>query len=154
MTIERLWAFALFPFLLIPAAAQNCDQLRKDFKPDAESVRRAEREWSKAFLTGDADYLECLLEPDYESVWYTGQVRSRQEIIDKARAHRANPIPVPSFPMPTIQVHGNTAISRSDIDIPDPAKKEPRKVRFLDIFSYYDRRWHVLHTQDVELKSQ
>ena len=154
MTIERLWAFALFPFLLIPAAAQNCDQLRKDFKPDAESVRRAEREWSKAFLTGDADYLECLLEPDYESVWYTGQVRSRQEIIDKARAHRANLIPVPSFPMPTIQVHGNTAISRSDIDIPDPAKKEPRKVRFLDIFSYYDRRWHVLHTQDVELKSQ
>ena len=84
MTMKRLWAFALFPFLLIPAAAQNCDQLMKDSKPDAESVRRAEREWSKAFLTGDTDYLECLLEPDYESVWYTGQVRSRQEIIDKA----------------------------------------------------------------------
>ena len=64
MTMKRLWAFALFPFLLIPADAQNCDQRMKDSKPDAESVRRAEREWSKAFLTGDTDYLECLLEPD------------------------------------------------------------------------------------------
>jgi hypothetical protein len=32
--------------------------------------------------------------------------------------------------------------------------KEPRKVRFLDIFSYYNGRWHVLYTQDVELKTQ
>lgn len=94
------------------------------------------------------------MEPDYESVWYTGQVRSRQEIIDKARAHRANPIRVPSLPLPTIQIHGTTAISRSDIDIPDPATKEPRKVRFLDTFSYYDGRRHVLYTQDVELKTQ
>lgn len=59
---------------------------------------------------------------------------------------------MPTLPVPTVQIHGNTAISRSDIDIPDPVAKQPRKVRFLDVFSFYDGRWHAVYTQDVELK--
>ncbi|MGC1169645.1 MAG: nuclear transport factor 2 family protein [Candidatus Acidiferrales bacterium] len=154
MTTKLLVMLALFYFLLNPAHAQNCSHEKSDSKPDAESVARVEKEWTKAFLSGDTDYLECLLEPDYQSVSYTGEVRSRQDIIDKARAHRAKPIPMPTLPAPTLQIHGDTAISRSDIDIPDPAVKQPRKVRFLDVFSFYDGRWHAVYTQDVELKLQ
>jgi hypothetical protein len=150
--MKHLLALALLSGLFTPASAETCGDLMKGLKPDVESVERVEREWTKAFLTGDIDYLECLLEPDYQSVWYAGQVRSRQEIIDKARTHRANPIPIPSFTAPTVQVHGAAAISRRDVDMRDPVTKESRKVRFLDIFSYYDGRWHALYTQDVELK--
>lgn len=152
MITKLLAVLALLSFSLNPAHAQNCSQQKTGSKPDPESIARVEKAWTNAFLSGDTDYLDCLLEPDYQSVSYTGEVRSRQDIIEKARAHRAKPIPMPALPAPTVQIHGNTAISRSDIDIPDPAAKQPRKVRFLDVFSFYDGRWHAVYTQDVELK--
>jgi hypothetical protein len=152
--MKHLCVLVLLPCLFAPALAENCEHLMKDLKPDAEAARRVEREWSRAFLTGETDYLECLLEPDSQSVWYTGKIRGRQEIIDTAGAHRANPIPIPSLTTPIVQVHGSTAIFRTDIDMPDPSTKESRKIRFLDIFSYYGGRWHVLYTQDVELRPQ
>jgi hypothetical protein len=95
-----------------------------------------------------------LLEPDYESVWYTGEVRSRQTIIDKALAHRERPLPVPTSTDPTVQVHGNTAISRNDVDVIDPVTKQSRKIRFLDVFAFYEGRWHAVYTQDVALQVQ
>jgi Domain of unknown function (DUF4440) len=145
------WFFASI-LLCSPLLAEDCARFANGQKADAESVRQVERQWSKAFLSGDTDYLECLLEPDYESVWFTGEVRGRQTIIDKARAHRANPIPVPESPVPIVQIHGNTAISRSDQDVPDATSKQSRRVRFLDIFSFYDGRWHVLFTQDAVIQ--
>jgi hypothetical protein len=135
-----------------PLLADDCARFATGQKADAESVRQVERQWSKAFLSGDTDFLECLLEPDYESVWFTGEVRSRQTIIDKASAHRANPIPVPETPAPIIQVHGNTAISRSDQDVLDPVSKQSKRVRFLDVFAFYEGRWHVLFTQDAVIR--
>jgi hypothetical protein len=132
--------------------AKPCSARTNGRRATADSVRQVEREWLKAFLTGDTDYLECLLEPDYESVWYTGEVRSRQTIIDKARAHREKPLPVPSSPESVVQVHGNAAISRNDIDVIDPVTKQSRRIRFLDIFAFYDGRWHAVYTQDVALR--
>lgn len=132
----------------------RCNARTSAHRADADSVRQVEREWAKAFLTGDTDYLECLLEPDYESVWYTGEVRSRQTIIDKARAHREKPLPVPTSKDPVVQVHGNSAVSRNDIDMIDPVTKQSRKIRFLDVFAFYDGRWHAVYTQDVALQSQ
>ena len=148
--------FAAWFFITIllcsPLFADDCARFASGQKADAESVRQVEREWTKAFLSGDTDFLECLLEPDYESGWFTGEVRSRQMIIDKARAHRANPIPVHELPTAIVQIHGNTAISRSDQDVPDPASKQSKRVRFLDIFAFYNGRWHVLFTQDTVIQ--
>jgi hypothetical protein len=119
---------------------------------DADSVLKVEREWTKAFVTGDADYLDQLLEPDYESVNYKGEVRSRQRIMDLARGHRDHPLPVPpKITDPVIQIHGNAAISRLDAEIEDPATNRKRLVRFVDTFVFYDGRWHALYTEDVAL---
>jgi hypothetical protein len=132
----------------------RCNARTSAHRADADSVRQVEREWTEAFLTGDTDYLECLLEPDYESVWYTGEVRSRQAIIDKARAHREKPLPMPTPNNPVVQVHGDAAISRNDVDMIDPVTKQRRRIRFLDVFAFYDGRWHGVYTQDVALQTQ
>ncbi len=136
------------------SAISRCNARTSAHRADADSVRQVEHEWAKAFLTGDTDYLECLLEPDYESVWYTGEVRSRQTIIDKARGHREKPLPVPASKDPVVQVHGTSAVSRNDIDVIDPVTKQSKRIRFLDVFAFYDSRWHAVYTQDVVLQSQ
>ena len=121
-------------------------------RADAETVRRIEREWVKAFVTGDSDYLESLLAPDYESIWHTGEVRTRQQIIDKARVHRDKPLPVPQLDEPKIQIHGNAAISIAEHVIVDPVTKQQKRVRFMDFFVFDRGRWQAIYTTDVALK--
>lgn len=133
------------------AAAGTCTGTPE--KPDEASVRKVEAQWVKAFVTGDTAYLDCLLEPDYESVWYTGEVRSRQQIIDKAAAHRDHPLAVPEIKPGIVQLHGNGAIYRSDHEMTDPVTHEKTTVRFLDILVYDQGAWHVMYTQDVALNS-
>ncbi|HYM01083.1 MAG TPA: nuclear transport factor 2 family protein [Blastocatellia bacterium] len=139
---------------VINAFGRNGGPERDNERLDADSVRAVERAWTKAFLTGDTDYLDGLLEPDYESVTYSGQVRTKQEIIEKARAHKAHPLPMPALKEPTIQIHGSAAFSRVDEEVEDPQTKRKHTVRFLDFFVFYDGRWHVLYTQDVAVTAK
>jgi hypothetical protein len=149
----------LLAFLVISAAtvgfiSRHRLQVTAGGQLNAESVREVERKWTKAFLTGDTVYLDQLLEPDYESVSFTGEIRSRQDIINKARAHRDNPVPIPELKESIIQIHGNAAISRVDQEIVDPATQRTQTVRFLDVMVFYDGRWHVLYTQGVALSAK
>jgi hypothetical protein len=149
--MRKFQILGLALFALLSTSAYGPATPAGDEKVDADSIMKVEREWTKAFVTGDTDYLDQLLEPDYESVNYKGEVRSRQRIMDFARGHRDHPLPVPEFHAPTVRIHGNAAIAIFDSQVEDTAAKQNRMVRFVDTFVFYDGRWHVLYTEDVAL---
>ena len=75
------WALALalglivcLPCMAATAASTSCDSVSTPNRQvNEETVRRIEQNWITA---------ECLLEPDYRTSGRSGQVRTRQDVID------------------------------------------------------------------------
>lgn len=81
-----LCAFAL------PVLAQDCRSILGPQSADTASLKKIEDRWDEAFMRGKAEYLDCLLSPDYVSVSpkapmiATGNWSMREEI--KTVQHR------------------------------------------------------------------
>jgi hypothetical protein len=108
--------------------------------PGEAGVRAVENGWSKAFVTGDAAYLDALLDPAYVSVGTRGEGRSKADIIAMAKAYgSAHPgaQATPLSPTATIDVRGTAAIvvhhGQGDTSV--------------DIFHYTDKRWRAWYSQ-------
>lgn len=101
-------------------------------------VQAVEDHWSKAFVGGDAAYLDHLLAPDYVSVNPKGVPRPKADIIALAKKYAAtNPAPLPPRPQSPVSVQGDTAIVRhrsaEDVSV--------------DIFYYRGGAWHAWYSQ-------
>jgi hypothetical protein len=106
-------ALALTVILSIAFASSTCLAVVPGGDPGEAGVRDVENGWSKAFVTGDAAYLDGLLDPAYVSVGIKGNPRTKTEIIALARVFakdhpgtQATPIP----PTSTISVKGAAAV--------------------------------------------
>lgn len=107
-------------------------------------VQAVERQWSEAFVKGDANYLGQLLDDGYVSVNGSGKVRTKAEVIDLAISYAAgNPAPLPDLPPSPVFIEGETAIVRHD-------NKNERSV---DVFYYRDGRWHAWYSQHTRKSS-
>ena len=103
-----------------------------------EGVRAVEAHWQKAFLSGDAAYLESLLDPAYVSVGHAGNARPKAEIValsKKVAEKKMTPQP-PDHPA-TIVVRDNAAV------VTDSASGDTS----VDVFYYADGRWHAWYSQ-------
>ncbi|HEY1986478.1 MAG TPA: hypothetical protein VGG85_13770 [Terracidiphilus sp.] len=71
------------PFAAATAQSRACDEVSTpNQKIDEDTIRRIEQGWITAEYRGNREFLECLLEPDYRTSGKSGQIRSRQEVID------------------------------------------------------------------------
>ena len=111
---------------------------------DAAAIRAAEDGWNAAYVTGDAGFLDRLLDADYVSVGGTGVDHDKAAILASARAYAAaHPGTAPN-PMPsssTIAVTGNLAIVRH----------HGAKDVSVDIFQKRGHRWIALYSQHTPL---
>ena len=102
------------------------------------AVNAVEEHWSRAFIGGDAAYLEQLLASDYVSVSPKGVAHSRNEVIEASKKYAATNPPafVPGTPSP-VALHGDIAIvkHRSDKDVS------------VDVFQFRSGRWVALYSQ-------
>src|SRR5690242_14042476 len=108
-----------------------------------EGVRGVEAHWQKAFLGGDAAYLETLLDPAYVSVGHAGNARPKAEIIalaQKIAAKKMSPQP-PDHPA-QIVVHDNAAI------VTDSTSGDTS----VDVFYYADGRSHAWYSQHTPVQ--
>ena len=112
--------------------------------PGEAGVREVENGWSKAFVTGDAAYLDALLDPAYVSVGTKGNARAKSEIISLARAYAAQHPGTQATPLPptsTIDVKGTAAVvthhNESDTSV--------------DVFYYADGRWKAWYSQHTAI---
>jgi hypothetical protein len=103
-----------------------------------EGVRAVEAHWQKAFLSGDAAYLDALLDPAYVSVGHAGNARPKAEIIALSKTvaeKKVSPQP-PDHPARII-VRDNAAV------VTDSAGGDTS----VDVFYYADGRWHAWYSQ-------
>lgn len=108
-----------------------------------EGVRAVEAHWQKAFVGGDASYLETLLDPAYVSVGHSGNPRPKAEIIALSKKIAAQKMPpqTPDHPA-VIVVHDNAAI------VTDTSSSDTS----VDVFYYAGGRWHAWYSQHTPVK--
>ena len=79
-----------------PASPTDCAAASTpDQKLDEDTIRRIEQGWITAEYRGNPRFLECLLEVDYRTSGMSGQVRTRQDVLDHIplTTDMAKPVP-------------------------------------------------------------
>jgi hypothetical protein len=140
--LAALCAASLLPSLALPTLARAAPD--PETQRTIEGVRAVETHWGRAFVTGDAAYLEQLLSDGYVSVNASGRVRPKAEIIALARKIAAGPNPPkPVESTAKIEVRGDAAISTA-VGETDAS---------VDVFFYKDGRWHAWYSQHSPVKA-
>ena len=133
MTSKRIGALIVLACARAAFAAQAPETERS-----IEGVRAVEAHWQKAFLAGDAAYLETLLDPAYVSVGHAGNARAKAEIIALAKKIAEKKMaPQPPEHPATILVRDNAAV------VTDSGSGDTS----VDVFYYADGRWHAWYSQ-------
>lgn len=106
---------------------------------DAAGVLQAEREWLTAVLQADVPAMACLLDDAYVDLTAAGQVRTKADLLARARTRAPHPGPLPVIPW-TVMVRGEAATAYATQLRTGPAGK-PIKTIAADSFAYRDGRW-------------
>lgn len=133
---------AVFGTAPVFAAGPDCAALQApEQKPDAESVKRAERAWLVAEFRGDVDTVGCMLEADYTEVRFDGSIGHKEDILKGAAKAKGSTKPIPTVTWTGIVVNGNSATAYSVQDKHGMDGK-PLRLFFTDTFVYHDGAWH------------
>ncbi len=115
-------------------------------KVDEDTIRRIEQGWLTAEYRGNKQFLECLLEPDYRTSGRSGQVRTRQDVIDHVAVTTDASRPVPTL-QTIVFIHDNSATAHSIMKTTDK-DGNPREVHFVDGYTFHDGRWFAFSGAD------
>ncbi|MES2148345.1 MAG: nuclear transport factor 2 family protein [Pseudomonadota bacterium] len=133
-------AFTLSVLLLISFTSNSVLAAVPGADPGEAGVREVENGWNKAFVTGDAVYLDALLDPAYVSVGTKGEARPKADIIAMAKSYgAAHPGVQATSLLPTakIDIKGSAAIvihrGTGDTSV--------------DVFHYTEGRWRAWYSQ-------
>src|ERR1700733_9777516 len=119
-----------------------------------DAVIAADDGWDKAEGTGDANFIDALLLPNYRSISSDGSIHDKAAIIASARKNagsakraayeeqwRAAP-PV----LVSVEIAADTAILTFALDKPGSSKP----IMSCDIFVYQDGHWRAIYSQHSE----
>jgi hypothetical protein len=135
---------ALLPDVTGPAACAAAST--PDQKLDEDTVRRIEQGWITAEYRGNPRFLDCLLEADYRTSGRSGQVRTRQDVLDHVPLTTDMTKPVPALRV-IVFIHGNSAMAHSIMKTTDKSGN-PKEVHFVDGYSFHDGRWFAFGGAD------
>ena len=117
-----------------------------DQKLDEDTIRRVEQGWITAEYRGNPKFLECLLEADYRTSGRSGQVRTRQDVLDHVPLTTDMEKPVPALQV-IVFIHGNSATAHSIMKTTDKSGN-PKEVHFVDGYSFHDGHWFAYSGAD------
>jgi hypothetical protein len=116
-------------------------------------VMAVDNHWSIAELSGDADWLDQMLLPEYRSVGNTGAAHTKAEIVsgaakrkgtDPAKARMEFATYQKEHPFgSTVELHGDTAV----ITFYDATLGPDKGIKSSDVFVYIDGHWHAMYSQ-------
>lgn len=131
-------------FLAALAAASAFAAEAPETERSIEGVRAVEAHWQRAFLSGDAVYLDSLLDATYVSVGHAGNARPKAEIIALAKkVAEKNMTPQPPEHPATIVVRDNAAV------VTDSGSGDTS----VDVFYYAGGRWHAWYSQHTPVQA-
>jgi hypothetical protein len=133
--------------------AANADETLRN----EAGVMALENHWSIAELSGDTDWLQQMLLPEYRSVNTDGSAHSKEAIVAGAAKRKGTDTTKAQLEFATyrkehpygsaVVIHDNTAV----ISFYDPTLGPQKGVKSSDIFVYLDGCWHALYSQHTGL---
>ena len=137
-----------------PVVGPTCEsrpELRHQSR-DAPTIQRLENAWSRAFLTGDGDFMKCLLLPGFREILRSGDVKDVAYEIEVALRNRGKGLPVPDFPPESILLNGDVAVAYGESI---PASNQPnRRTRFADFYVWKNGSWRVFFAQQTAIQDK
>ncbi|HEY2032754.1 MAG TPA: nuclear transport factor 2 family protein [Rhizomicrobium sp.] len=151
--MKFLAAIAISALMASACAAQaaesspNCAAVSTpNQKLDEDTIQRIEEGWITAEYRGNTQFLECLLEPDYRTSGKSGQIRTRQDVIDHVPQTTDMSKPVPQL-QTIVFIHGTSATAHSIMHSKDK-DGNPKEVHFVDGYTFHDGRWFAYSGAD------
>jgi hypothetical protein len=159
MPPQRWSAWILAAGLAIPTclpahaqAAAACDRPElHGQKRDAATIRRLERAWSVAFLTGDTQLESCLLLPAFTEILGDGRLQHLGDELALARANRGKRLPIPDFPDESVLLRGDAAVAYG-VSTSKGADGQVRRQWFADYYVWDRGAWRVYFAQQTPIR--
>ncbi len=149
----RALAAGMAALACLPAHAQAtaCDRPGlHGQKRDAATIRRLERAWSVAFLTGDTQLESCLLLPAFTEILGDGRLQHLGDELALARANRGKRLPIPDFPDEGVLLRGDAAVAYG-VSTSKGADGQIRRQWFADFYVWDRGAWRVYFAQQTPI---
>jgi uncharacterized protein DUF4440 len=152
--MPKSWAVVIFvaaglasfsPALQARGACQNPVLLHQS--RDVATIESLEVEWTRAYLSGDTDFEECLLTPDFTEIMRNGDIKGLAAELALAAKNKAKPLPMQDIPKGTVLLHGNVAVAYGRSQSASGA----RSMRYADYYVWENNRWQVYFAQQTEI---
>jgi hypothetical protein len=132
--------------LIQPIASLAADCGAQPTQENSEvAIRQLEQQWSQAYWTGNAQFLECLYAADFQSVDSKGKLHARAEDIAGSLKYTGKSWAFdPHKYQVVIIMHPHAAIAtnfRGDAE---------HGFRVTDIYEYDGAHWHAIFSQDTQ----
>lgn len=139
----------------LPAAAATAAASGKvdETAHTSAAVIAVDHHWLEAETSGDTEWLDGMLMPDYRSIGSDGKVLDKPTLLAHAARNRGSDAMrkkvdawMKSHPTKeSVVIHGDVAI----LSFSDP---KTGRVRSSDIFVYADGGWHALYSQHARVE--
>jgi hypothetical protein len=159
MTVATAMAYMVFTPDAMDVHAQAAASAAGETQHTEAGVLAVEQHWSLAELTGDTDWLDQMLLPEYRSVNNDGSAHAKAAILAGAAKRKGTDLVKAKqdfadyqkqHPYGTaVTIQGDTAV----ITFYDPTLGQQKGVKSSDIFVYVDGHWHAVYSQHTGLKS-
>jgi hypothetical protein len=153
MAVATTLACMVFTPTAMDLHAQETSAAADETQHTQAGVMAVDAHWSVAEMTGDTNWLDQMLLPEYRSVNNDGTVHAKAAILagaakrkgtDLAKAKQDFADYQKQHPYGTaVTVQGDTAI----ITFYDPTLGPQKGVKSSDIFVYLDGHWHAMYSQ-------
>ena len=158
MAVSTTLAYMVFTPMAIDLHAQETPAAADETQHTEAGVMAVDVHWSLAELTGDTDWLDQMLLPEYRSVGNDGTVHAKTAILAGAAKRKGTDLATAKqtfadyqkqHPYGTaVTMQGDTAV----ITFYDLALGPQKGIKSSDIFIYTDGRWHAMYSQHTGLK--
>lgn len=131
--------------LQLPQASHARSCTTQPDQPESEAaIRMLELQWSRAYWTGDTNFLECLYAADFLSVDSRGELHDRTDDIASSMKHAGEQWKPGGGQSIRILMHPRQAI------VTTVKAGAVHGLRVTDIYEYDGRHWHAVFAQDTK----
>jgi ketosteroid isomerase-like protein len=133
---------------IVSGLSAQCNKVKQERSEKA--LLEMENRWVTALDRRDPKAVDCLLAEDFVDSDATGQLRTRQQVLDAVPNRKTYAQHLEDL---RARVYGDTGIVHGVNRISDKDGKEVARVRFTDVFRYRDGQWRAISGHETMVQT-
>lgn len=149
MRVRCAWRLVL-PLLLLAELAPRAQPVRSD----QETLVQLERDWHRAVLDNDVDFVNRILADEFVATYDDGKRGDKARELELVASFNQQ-IDASSLDEFLIQIHRDTAVVHFTLRLLGPMQGKPVELvfRYIDVWVFRDGRWQCVASQSTRLRS-